>query len=139
MAITNFTGPFSNYGKDSNGGVVQWRTPVITDTATKFARVLASADKPVYLEASINVVTADSGITVSVGYTAATYTDLINGASLTTAAAGGTFLPASNAVGKKLLTEDTDLYYIGSTGADTGVIDIILRWAVFSVDTATGL
>lgn len=139
MAVTNTSGPFANYGKDSNGGVVNFRTPVITDTAVRFARVLASTDKPVYLETSVCVITADSGITVSVGFTGATYTDLINAASLTTAATGGTFLPASNAVSKYLFTVDTDLYYIGSSGADTGVVDIIFRWAQFSTDTTTGL
>lgn len=116
-----------------------YKTPAITDVAVKFARIEASADKPVIVEAQVCVLTTDAGETVSVGYTATGYDDLVATASLATAATGGTFLPASNDVGKKYLTEATDLYYVGSAGADTGVVAIILDVASVNTSLITGI
>lgn len=90
---------------------------------------MASADVPLMLEAQIIVTTADGGTTptMSLGYTASGYTDLVSGASTATAATGGTFLPASNATGKKLITSDTQLYYKqGGTPDGAGVVWLIV-------------
>jgi len=139
MADSFISGPLYGGRTISVNGRYTFKTPAITDTAVKFARIEASAAVPVIVEASICVLTVDATETVSIGYTASGYSDLINGASLATAAAGGTFLPASNAVGKQYLTADTDLYYVGSAGADTGVIVIILDVASVNTSTVTGL
>lgn len=122
---TNFTGSW--YGNRQGSPVVRFTyvTPAITDTTTKFARIKASTSNPVIVQASICVLTIDATETVSIGITASG-TELVNAASLGTAATGGTFLPAANDVGKYYLTADADLYYTGSSGADTGVIAIIL-------------
>lgn len=139
MADTNFTGAI--YGNRQGSATVRqtFVTPPITDVATKFMRVQASAQKPVIIEAQVCVLTVDASETVSVGYTGAGYNDLVSAAALDTAATGGTFLPASNSVGKKYLTADTDLYYIGSAGADTGVVAIILDITTVNTSTTTGI
>ena len=83
-------------------------------TATKVFRVKASSTEPVVVEAQVSVVTADGGTTpaVSIGTNSATYDNIVDSASTATGTATGTFLPASNALGKVMLFEDTDLYYI---------------------------
>jgi hypothetical protein len=139
MAANNATGNSYSVRQGCTPVTRQYRTPAITETAVRFDRIAATTTNPVLVEMQINVVTADSGETVSVGYTATAYDDLISAASLGTAATGGTFLPAANDVGKKLLTADTDLYYVGSAGSDTGVIDIIYTLTEFNTDTNTGL
>lgn len=139
MGDTNLTGPVYNQREGSVTVRQTFPTGVITDVAVKFCRIKASTFAPVIIEAQVLVTTIDATEDISVGYTAATYTDLINAASLGTAAAGGTFLPAANAVGKKYLTDDTDLYFIGSTGADTGVATIILDLTTINTDSAYGL
>lgn len=111
-------------------------------TAAKFARIQASTQRPVLVEAQVCVSTADGGTTptISVGITGANYTDFISGASTATAATGGTFLPASNAVGKYRLTSDTDVYYKqGGTPNGAGVITIILTLTPVNTSTSTGL
>jgi len=139
MADSNITGCI--YG-DRQGSVIPTQSyPIVSNTsttATTFMRVQASTYAPVVIEAQIVVLTADGGTspTLSVGYTASGYTDLINAASTATAATGGTFLPASNAVGKKILTTDTDLVYKqGGTPAGDGVTYILLK--IYSVNTST--
>jgi len=109
--------------------------------AAKFARVQASTDRPVIVEAQICVSTADGGTTptMSVGVDA-TATQIINGASTATAATGGTFLPAANAVGKYRLTADTDLYYKqGGTPNGAGVTTLLLTLTPVNTSTTTGL
>lgn len=139
MADSNITGCI--YG-DRQGSIPAMQSfPIAANTsttATIFMRVKASAFAPVVVMAQIVVLTADGGSapTLSVGYTATGYTDLINAASTATAATGGTFLPASNAVGKKILIADTDLYYKqGGTPDGAGVTYILL--SIFSVNTDT--
>lgn len=136
---TTISGPLAGMRQISANGRYTFVTPAITDTAVRFARIEASAYSPVIVEASICVLVVDATETVSVGYTASGYDDLIATASLATAATGGTFLPASNAVGKKYLTTATDLYYVGSAGADTGVVVIILDVASVNMSQTTGI
>lgn len=96
--------------------------------ATKWLTIKASPERPVILNAQLVVTTADGGTTptMSLGITA-TATELINGASTATAATGGTFLPASNSVGKYYLTADTPLYYKqGGTPNGAGVTTLIV-------------
>lgn len=106
-------------------------------TATSTGIVIqASAFAPVIVEAQICVSTADGGgsPTLSVGTVGANYTDLINAESTATAATGGTFLPASNAVGKYRLTADSTIYYKqGGTPDGAGVTTIILK--IYDVNT----
>jgi len=107
-------------------------------TATRIFTVQASTANPTVVEAQIVVTTADGGTspTMSVGYTASGYTDLVNAASTATAATGGTFLPASNAVGKKYLTANTDIYYKqGGTPDGAGVTTLILK--IYGVNLST--
>jgi hypothetical protein len=138
MGDSNITG--SVLGRQGSVPVQQsYRVPGSTsNTAVKFLRVLASAEKPVVIEAQIVVTTADAGTTptLSVGYTASGYTDLINAESTATAATGGTFLPASNAIGKKIVTADTDLYYKqGGVCTGNAVSTILLRIYPINLDT----
>lgn len=139
MAANNATGNSYSVRQGCIPVTRQYRTPAITDTAVRFDRIKASTTKPVMLEMQICVITVDATEDVSVGFTGPGYTDLINAASLGTAATGGTFLPASNATAKYLFTDDTDLYYVGSTGSDTGVVDIIYTLTEFNTSTITGL
>ncbi len=139
---TNITGVI--YG-DRRGSVPARQTFVVSGTtsttATKFMRVRASTTRPVIVQAQICVSTADGGTTptMSVGVDS-TANQLVNGASTATAATGGTFLPASNALGKYRLTEDTDLYYKqGGTPDGAGVITIILDISTVNTSTVTGL
>jgi len=100
-----------------------------TDAVSTGIVIQASTESPVIVEAQVCVSTVDGGgsPTLSVGYTGANYTDLISTASTATAATGGTFLPASNAVGKKRLTDTTTIYYKqGGTPDGAGVTTIIL-------------
>lgn len=124
------------------GSIPVRQTLVVTGNtstdAVKWLRIQASATAPVILEAQVVVSTVDGGgsPTLSLGYTASGYTDLINAASLATAATGGTFLPASNATGKKRIVEDTDIYYkLGGTPDGVGVSTLILD--ITDVNTAT--
>lgn len=108
-------------------------------TATKWLTIKASAAIPVLLEGQIVVSTADGGTTptMSLGVTS-TATELVSGASTATAAAGGTFLPASNATGKYRLTADTDIYYKqGGTPNGAGVTTLILDVTTVNTDTST--
>lgn len=139
MADTTISGPLAGVRQISANGRYTFVTPAITDTAVRFARIEASTAVPVIVEASVCVLTTDAGETVSVGYTATAYDDLIATASLATAATGGTFLPAANDVGKKYLTAATDLYYVGSAGSDTGVVAIILDVASVNLSQITGI
>lgn len=125
----------SIYGARQGGVPVRHAYRVSSTTSTTATStgivIKASADQPVLVEGQIIVTTADGGTspTLSLGYTAAGYTDLVNAASTATAATGGTFLPASNATGKKLLTADTTIYYKqGGTPDGAGV-----TWLVFEV------
>lgn len=135
MSAENLSG--SIYGV-RQGGVPVYQSKKITiasmaayTTATSTNIVVrASADQPVIVEAQIIVVTADGGTspTASVGFTATGYTDLVNAASTATAATNGTFLPASNANGKVLLTADTEIFFKnGGVPSGTGVYWIILE------------
>lgn len=132
MASTKLTG--SVY-ENREGGVPVTQSKLVSGNATTgttslIVTVNASADKPVLIEAQISVLTADSGTspTVSVGYTTITYNDFINAASTATGSTGGTFLPAANAVGKKILTSTTVINYLqGGTPNGTGVYWIILN------------
>lgn len=124
----------SIFGNRQGGEVVRHSfklSATTSTTATKlpFAPINATADQPVMLEAQIAVITADGGTspTLSVGFTGAGYTDLVNAASTASGAAAGVFLPASNATGKKIVTALTDLYYIqGGTPDGAGVVWIIV-------------
>lgn len=132
MADTNATG--SVYSEIRQGSVPVRHTYVVSGNTSTAATstgitVKASAFKPVIIEAQIAVTTADGGgtPTISVGYTASGYTDLINAASTATAATGGTFLPASNAIGKKYITTDQEIFFVqGGTPNGAGVTTIIL-------------
>lgn len=138
MADTNLTGCI--YGNRQGSVIVNQSYPIAaltSTTATIFMRVMASAQAPVIVEAQVVVLTADSGSTptISVGVTA-TATEIINGASTATGATGGTFLPASNAVGKRILIADTDLYFKqGGTPTGDGVTYILLK--IYGVNTST--
>lgn len=139
MSQTNIRGPIYD---NRQGSVPARQTFVVQDEtstdAISLCRIQASEDSPVIVEAQVAVTTADGGgtPTVSVGYTASGYTDLINAESTATAATGGTFLPASNAVGKKYLTADTQIYYKqGGTPDGAGVFTIILD--LTTVNTGT--
>jgi len=110
-------------------------------TATKFARVQATTDRPLIVEAQICVSTADGGTTptMSVGVDS-TANQLVNAASTATAATGGTFLPASNAIGKYRLTADADLYYKqGGTPDGAGITTLVLTLTPVNTSTTTGL
>lgn len=138
MSDTNITGCV--YGT-RQGSVPAIHTLTVSSststTATKWLTIQASAAKPVVIEGQIVVQTADGGTspTMSLGYTASGYTDVVNAASTATGATGGTFLPASNATGKKLLVADTDIYYKqGGTPNGAGVTHLILQ--VFSINKA---
>ena len=104
----------------------------LTDVAQKVCRIEATTFKPVIVEAQIYVNTLDATETVSVGTNSTSYNNLVSAAALDTA---DVFLPAANATGKLYLTADADIYAIGSTGTDTGVITVILDLA--TVNTAT--
>ncbi len=94
-----------------------------TTATTLPITIKASASAPVVVEAQVLVTTLDGGTTptVSLGIDS-TATQIINAASTATAATGGTFLPASNAKGKYVLTADTTLYYKqGGTPNGTGI------------------
>ncbi len=131
MSDTNLSGPTFDEHMGSVNGRKTYKL-ALTDVAQKICRVEATAYQPVIVEAQIYVNTLDATETVSVGTNSATYDDLINAAALTTA---DVFLPAANATGKLYLVTDTDIYAIGSTGTDTGVITVILDLA--TVNTAT--
>lgn len=139
MASSHSTG--STYTQRQGSNPVRHTLVVTGSTSTdavKWLRIKASAAAPVLLESQVAVSTVDGGgsPTISAGYTASGYTDLINAASLATAATGGTFLPANNATGKKLITADTDIYYkLGGTPDGVGVATLILD--ITTVNTAT--
>src|SRR5690348_18440266 len=101
-----------------------YQTPVITDTGVIFTRIRASADQPVIVEAQVCVTTVDATETVSVGISDGGR-ELVNAASLGTAATGGTFLPASSAKLEDLFTSDTERCCKGSTGPDAGGVFVI--------------
>lgn len=121
------------YG-NRQGGVPVWHSYRVASTASTTATttkiiIKASADQPVLLEGQIAVTTIDGGTspTMSLGYTSSGYTDLVATASTATAATGGTFLPAANATGKKLVTADTEIYYKqGGTPDGAGVIWLLI-------------
>lgn len=141
MADLNATG--SVYSEIRQGSVPVRHTYVVSSNSSTSAFstgivVKASTYKPAIIEAQVAVTTADGGTTptISVGYTASGYTDLVNGASTATAATGGTFLPASNATGKKYITTDQEIYVIqGGTPNGAGVTTVILD--VSTVNTST--
>lgn len=108
----------------------QYTTTTSTTATSTGLTIEASTTNPVIVMAEVVVTTADAGTTptISFGYTASGYTDLINAASTATAATGGTFLPASNAVGKKYLTANTEIFYKqGGTPAGGGVVTLLLH------------
>lgn len=118
------------YQRKASNPVVHtyWVRSNTSTTATKWLRIKASAEKPAVLNAQLAVTTLDGGTspTMSLGVSA-TATELINAASTATAGVGGTFLPASNAVGKYILFQDTDIYYKqGGTPNGTGATVLIL-------------
>lgn len=131
MAETNLSGPI--YGTRSGCPVVR-QSKQISGTSSTTATstgiiVRASTYSPVLIEAQIAVTTLDGGTTptISFGYTGTGYTDLVNAQSTATAATGGTFLPASNVTGKKIVTTDTEIFYKqGGTPNGTGVTWLIL-------------
>lgn len=92
--------------------------------------IRASADKPVQMEVSVQVVTAFNAGTnnfIEIG-TTATGTDILAHASIT--AGTPAYYPASNAVAKSRLTADTPIYvtYIqSSTAATTGKGVLIVK------------
>lgn len=143
MAGTHSTGP--NYSIRLGSDVVRHTFVVsgsTSTTATQVFYIQASTVEPAILEAQICVSTADGGTspTMSLGYTASGYTDLVNVASTATAATGGTFLPASNATGKKRITADTAIYYKqGGTPDGAGVTTLILDVTQVNTSTVTGL
>lgn len=102
-----------------------------------FPTIQASTTFPAILEASICVTAADGGTTPTISFgVTSTATEIISGASTATAATGGTFLPASNAVGKRYLTSDTQIYYkTGGTPDGAGSVTFILD--VTTVNTTT--
>lgn len=109
-----------------------------TSTTATFSGITikASAEAPVIIEAQACVSTADGGgsPTLAVGYTGAGYTDLLNDVSTATAASGGTFLPASNDVGKKRVADTTAIYWKqGGTPDGAGVTTVILK--IYDVNT----
>lgn len=136
MADTHIQGP--QYGAERQGSANGRQTYYVplSDTATKIARIQASTTAPVMVQGQVYVVTLDATETVSVGSNATSYNNLVNGAALDTA---DVFLPASNAVGKLYLTSDTDIYAVGSTGTDTGVVVVILDLATVTLSTNYGL
>jgi hypothetical protein len=131
MADTNLSGPTFD---EHMGSVNVRKTYVVTltDVAQKVCRIEATTFKPVIVEAQVYVNTLDATETVSVGTNSTSYNNLVSAAALDTA---DVFLPASNATGKLYLTADADIYAIGSTGTDTGVVTVILDLA--TVNTAT--
>lgn len=141
MAGTNITGAI--YG--TRDGSVQSRQTWQTATTAvgtaanlplSFGTIQASTTKPVILEAQIVVTVADGGTTPTISFgVTSTATELISAASTATAATGGTFLPASNAVGKYYLTADTQLWYkTGGTPNGAGTVTFILD--ITQVNTA---
>lgn len=132
MADSNISGPFYGNRQGSVGGAYSWKISGTASTSTVALPgiVQASADTPVVLEAQLLVATADGGTTptASLGTTSGNANELINAASTATAAATGTFLPASNAVGKVVVTADTTLYFKqGGTPNGAGVYYWIIR------------
>jgi len=100
-----------------------------TDPLSTGIIINATVDSPVWVEAQVIVTTADSGTTptMSLGFTGANYTDLVNAASTATAATNGTFLPAANATGKVFLTARTEIFSKqGGTPNGTGVTWFII-------------
>lgn len=137
MADTNLTG--SVYSEVRQGSApVDHTFPVPSGTATTAVftgiTIKASASKPVIVEAQAYIVAADSGTTptVSVGYTAANYTDLLN--AVDTSGAIG-FYPASNAKGKAYLTSDAAIYYKRG-GTPTGEGSQVVQLRISTVNTA---
>lgn len=102
-----------------------------------FPTIQASTSAPVILTAQVCVSTADGGTTPTISFgVTSTATELISAASVATAAAGGTFLPASNAVGKYRITADTQIYYKTAAGNDgAGVVTLILDMAEVNTKT----
>lgn len=129
MADTNATG--SVHGEVRQGSIPVRHTLIPTPSSSTTAIstgivIKASTFKPAIVEAQVYLSTTEGGTspTISVGYTASGYTDLINAAATDAASA---FLPASNATGKKYLTADTEIYYKrGGTPDGTGSQTIIL-------------
>ena len=103
-----------------------------------FPTIQASTTNPVILTAQVCVSTVDGGTTPTISFgVTSTATELINAASLATAATGGTFLPASNAVGKYRITADTQIYYKTAAGNDgAGVVTLILDIAEVNTKTS---
>lgn len=143
MADTNLTGAIVGTRQGSACVRHSFRVTGNTSTAAvRFMRIAASTVKPTTVEVQVLVTTVDGGgsPTLSVGSVGTGYTDIINGASLATAATGGTFLPASNALGKYVFTADTDLYYkLGGTPDGVGVSTILLNVATINTSTITGI
>jgi hypothetical protein len=102
-------------------------TPVTTPIT-----INATALVPVYIEGSIQVVTAGGGTspTVGIGLTSSG-TDLIG--LFSTTATG--FFPANNAVAKSVATDTATLYIReGGTPAGTGVYRIIIKAASLNLN-----
>jgi hypothetical protein len=108
---------------------VQFNTTGIA-SGIKVDRILASAEKPVQIEVSAQVITAFNAVTtnvLTVG-TDTTATQWLGAGNITEGTPG--FYPASNAVAKFRLTAETDVYikYTQSgTAATTGAAVIIIK------------
>lgn len=101
-------------------------------TAKRLISVKASATKPVLMEVSLHIQTANNSgtaATISVGKTGAGYTDMLN--AVDAKGAADVQYPAANAVVKRLLVADTDIYSVltqTGTAATTGS-----AWAIFKL------
>jgi len=139
MSAINATGAIYN---DRQGSIPVRHTLVISantsTTAKHWLTVQASPSNPVLLEAKACVSTVDGGgsPTLSLGYTASTYTDLLSTVSTATAATGGTFLPANNVIGQKRIDADTAIYYKqGGTPDGAGVTTIFLTVTTINTES----
>lgn len=132
MSDTNITGCIYGFRQGSVPAVHTLRISSSTSTnAVKWLRVQASTTNPVILQAQVAVATADGGTSPTLNLSTSsngTGTEIFAAPVSLASGSATTFLPASNAVGKRLLTADADLYYKqGGTPNGAGVSYLILQ------------